>query len=442
LFVGQEQVSFSTLPSFFDNHIEPRNAVLRTFITASGQDYTVMPGGLTRIASQKDNYVVSNQSGGISKDTWVLAAETGATAAAVSPQPKRQPMTDTSAEPLTSRAADNLFWVGRYIERIEAATRLSRTVLQKRRETFQYKDSTDQQTLKILLSALTQVTGSYPGFVDCEPQMLEFPDAELIAVAIDKTRKGSLAANILAFQQSAFNIRDFWSPDTWRCIDRIQYQWQQCVSTPNLSVEHLNNYLNDLITGLVAFTGLTSENMTREATWVMIDGGRRLERALVLITLLRATLVFQHDDTVQNQLLEAILVSTDSLTIYQRRYRSFIQFPRLLELLLLDETHPRSITYQLSQLSTHLSNLPRAAKNNQLCEEERLILKAYTDLRLGNVQELAQLSTNQYYYADLDQLLASSANLLGRLSEVISENYFSHSQTSQMVLLNTPEDEL
>ncbi|MDD5632873.1 MAG: circularly permuted type 2 ATP-grasp protein, partial [Methylococcales bacterium] len=75
LFIGQEQVSFSTLPSFIDNHIEPRNAVIRSFVVASGNDYTVMPGGLTRIAPQKNNFIVSNQAGGISKDTWVLATE-------------------------------------------------------------------------------------------------------------------------------------------------------------------------------------------------------------------------------------------------------------------------------------------------------------------------------------------------------------------------------
>jgi len=140
--------------------------------------------------------------------------------------------------------------------------------------------------------------------------------------------------------------------------------------------------------------------------------------------------------------LEAVLVSTDSLTIYQRRYRSFIQLPLVLELLLLDETHPRSVAYQLHQLSIHLGSLPRGIGKSRLSEEERLILKAYTDLRLSNVLDLTQTKENEGIYTDLESLLSKTSDLLWRIAEVIAEAYFSHSQTSQLMILNTPEDEL
>jgi uncharacterized alpha-E superfamily protein len=136
------------------------------------------------------------------------------------------------------------------------------------------------------------------------------------------------------------------------------------------------------------------------------------------------------------------LVSTDSLTIYQRRYRSFIQLPMVLELLLLDESHPRSLAYQLYQLSAHIGALPRTISQSHLSEEERLILKAYTDLRLCNVLELTQINDNEGIYTDFDRVLLSTADLLRRLAEVIAEAYFSHSQTSQLMILNAPEDEL
>jgi uncharacterized alpha-E superfamily protein len=182
--------------------------------------------------------------------------------------------------------------------------------------------------------------------------------------------------------------------------------------------------------------------MTREAAWLMLDSGRRLERALTLIALLRPTLTLRHEDTLQSQVLEAVLVSTDSLTIYQRRYRSYIQLPLVLELLLLDESHPRSLAYQLGQLSIHISALPRIKGNRQLSEEEQLILKAYTDVRLCKMQELTQADENEAIYSKLEQLLSTTTDVLWRLAEVIAEAYFSHSQTSQLIVLNTPEDEL
>ncbi len=441
LFVGQEQVSFSTLPAFIDHQIEPRNAVLRSFVVASGDGYEVMPGGLTRVARQKDNFIVSNQAGGISKDTWVLASEPDK-AVSLWTQPRRNQLINAVTEPLTSRAADNLFWVGRHLERTEAVTRLLRTVLQKSRETLEFKDPVDNECLKVLLRTLTQVTGTYPGFVKCDDQLLKTPEIELLSLVKDSNRHGSLSSNIQAFFQAAFSIRDFWSQDTWRSVDNIQRRWQQRIINTDLKIEQLQNNLDDLITGIVAFTGLTNESMTREAAWLMLDSGRRLERALALIALLRSTLALRHEDALQNQVLEAVLVSTDSLIIYQRRYRSYIQLPLVLELLLLDETHPRSVAYQLHNLSIHVSALPKGKGKSHLSEEERLILKAYTSLRLCNLRELTQVNEDEGIYTDFELLLSNITDLLWRLAEVIAESYFSHYQTSQLMVLNATEDEL
>jgi uncharacterized circularly permuted ATP-grasp superfamily protein/uncharacterized alpha-E superfamily protein len=440
-FIGQEQVSFSTLPAFIDHHIEPRNAVLRNFVVACGNEYVVMPGGLTRVARQKNNFIVSNQAGGISKDTWVLADEPDKPVS-IWTQPRRNQLIEPVYEPLTSRAADNLFWVGRHLERVKTTARLLRTVLRKLRETQEFKDVVDNECLQVLLRTLTQVSGTYPGFVKCDAQLLKLPQQELLSLAKDSHRKGTLTANIQAFVQAAFNIRDLWSQDTWRSVDNIQRRWQQRVINNEINVEQLQNNLDDLITGIVAFTGLTSESMTREAAWLMLDSGRRLERALTLIALLRSTLSSRHEDGLQSQVLEAVLVSTDSLTIYQRRYRSYIQLPLVLELLLFDESHPRSLAYQLSQLSNHIGELPRTKAKRHLSEEECLILKAYTDLRLCKVLELTQVNENDGIYVNLEQVLSAMTDLLWRLADVIAEAYFSHSQTSQLIMSNAPEDEL
>jgi uncharacterized circularly permuted ATP-grasp superfamily protein/uncharacterized alpha-E superfamily protein len=441
LFIGQERVSFSTLPAFIDHQIEPRNAVLRNFVVACGDDYEVMPGGLTRVARQKDNFVVSNQAGGISKDTWVLASEPDKPVSLWT-QPKRNQLIDAVTEPLTSRAADNLFWVGRHLERTEAVTRLLRSVLTKFRVSSESNDPIDKDCLNVLLRTLTQVTGTYPGFINGDEVLLNRPVPELLSLVKDSYRKGSLTANIQGFFQAAFSIRDLWSQDTWRSVDNIQRRWHQRIISNEINIEYLPSHLDDLITGIVAFTGLTSESMTREAAWLMMDSGRRLERALALIALMRATLALKNGDILQNQVLEAVLVSTDSLTIYQRRYRSYIQLPLVLELLLLDETHPRSVAYQLHQLSIHISALPRVKMTSQLSKEERLILKAYTDLRLCNVFELTQASEEEGIYTEFEQLLANTTDLLWRLAESIADAYFSHSQTSQLIIHKTTEDEL
>jgi len=440
-YVGQELVSFSTIPAFIDRHIEPRFAVLRSFVVASGDDYQVMPGGLTRVARQQDDFIVSNQAGGVSKDTWVLADEPDKQVSLWS-SPSRGVVLAAVTEPLTSRAADNLFWVGRHLERIKAATRLMRLILVKLSEDQERKDPLDSQCLGVLLRAMTQVTVTYPGFIKGDASVLTEPQDELLALARDSHRAGTLATSIQDFFQTAYSIRDVWSQDTWRCVDSIQRRWQQRVVNSDCDLEQLQKPLDDLITNFVAFIGLTTESMTREAGWLMLDCGRRLERALALVALLRATLVQRHETALQNQLLEAVLISTDSLSIYRRRYRSFIQLPMVLELLLMDEAHPRSLAYQLHQLSAHISALPRERGKRQLSEEERLILRAYTDLRLLKVMELVKVDDDAGVYSKLESVLSAMTERLWELYEVFAQAYFSHSQVPQVMAPTQPEDEL
>lgn len=440
-YVGQELVSFSTVPAFTDRQIEPRFAVLRSFVVASGDDYQVMPGGLTRVARRPDDFIVSNQAGGISKDTWVLADEPDQQVSLWS-LPGRDIVLSAVTEPLTSRAADNLFWVGRHLERITAATHLLRIILLKLSENQEPKDPADSRCLNVLLGALTQVTGTYPGFIRGNTSLLKDLQQEVLALAKNAHRAGTLAASIQAFFQTAYSIRDVWSQDTWRCVDNIHRRWQQRVVNGDCDLEQLQKPLDDLITNFVAFIGLTTESMTREAGWLMLDSGRRLERALALVSLLRATLVQRHEITPQNQLLEAVLITTDSLSIYRRRYRSFIQLPMVLELLLLDESHPRSLAYQLHQLSVHIAALPRERGNRQLSEEERLILRAYTDLRLLKVLELVKVDDDTGVYTELENVLSAMTEKLWQLYDVIAQAYFSHSQAPQVMTPIQPEDEL
>ena len=207
--------------------------MLRNFVVANGDDYQVMPGGLTRVAREKDDCIVSNQAGGISKDTWVLTRSqpTGneEKPASRTTQPINNLIIDAVSEPLTSRAADNLFWVGRHLERTEAEARLLRTVLLKLREASEFNDATDSACLSVLLRALTHVTGTYPGFIKSGEQHLKNPEADLLALAKDNHRAGSLMTNIHNFSQSAFSIRDLWSQDTWRSIDAIQRRGQRSI---------------------------------------------------------------------------------------------------------------------------------------------------------------------------------------------------------------------
>jgi uncharacterized alpha-E superfamily protein len=421
-------VSFSTAPSLVDGWVEPRHAVLRSFLVAAEEGYVAMPGGLTRIAPQAGELVVSNRAGGLSKDAWVLSHEP-VEYVSLWRQPSSGQALQFDVEPLPSRAADNLFWAGRYVERAEGTARLLRAIFLLRRELRDANGDQIKPHIDSLLRALTHVTGTYPGFVDEEAEArLAKPGPELHALLQEASRPGSLASTLQAFGQVAMTVRDHWPTEVWRIIDAIQQDWMADEEAPGLGHYRTQDRLDHLIMQLVAFSGLTAESMTREAGWLLLDIGRRLERALGLIALLRATLVPGMDDAAKRQLMETVLVICDSLNTFRRRYQSYMHLPTVLELVLMDCHHPRSLAYQLETLQRHVAELPRTQTSYRLGDDERVILEAYTDLRLADSAALSKIEVGEGYCTRLEELLSAQAESLWRLSDVITSHYFSHSQ--------------
>ncbi len=433
LYIGQEMVSFSTAPSLVDGWVEPRHAILRSFLVAGDEGYIAMPGGLTRIGSQEGELVVSSRAGGLSKDAWVLSQEP-VRYVSLWRQPDPGQVLPLRAEPLPSRAADNLFWAGRYVERAEGTARLLRAICLLRREERDAGGGIPKPYLNSLLRSLTHVTGTYPGFVGKGAEKhLRKPRTELHSLLLDGERSGSLASTLQSFGQVAMTVRDHWPAEVWRVIDSIKQEWEENDELPGPGNYRTEDRLDHLIMQLVAFSGLCAESMPREPGWVLLDIGRRLERALGLISLLRATLVPQMEGSAQRQLMETILVICDSLNTFRRRYRSYMHLPTVLELILMDQNHPRSLAYQLDSLQRHIAELPRSRVSQRLGEDERCILQSSTELRLADAAQLSRIDEGEGICKDLDELLARQTESLWQFSDVMTSTYFSHSQPPQQL---------
>jgi uncharacterized circularly permuted ATP-grasp superfamily protein/uncharacterized alpha-E superfamily protein len=441
LYIGQEMISSSTAPSLVDGLIEPRHAILRAFLVAGRDRYLALPGGLTRIAPDEGELVVSNKSGGGSKDTWVLSREP-VRYVSLWRQPRRDQVLPFRAEPLPSRAADNLFWAGRYVERAEGSARLLRAILALRREQRDADRALMIPYQHSLLRALTHVTATYPGFVgEGSAALLANPRGELHALLQDVNRVGSLASVLQSFSQVAMTVRDHWPNEIWRVIEGIQLEWFDD-ETPGPLYHRMQDRLDHLIMELVAFSGLAAESIPREEGWLLLELGRRLERGLGLIALLRATLVPYLDEAVQRQLLETVLTICDSLNTFRRRYRSYMHLPTVLDLLLMDREHPRSLAYQLDRLQQHIGKLPRDRRQERFGADERCILDACSRLHLAEVGKLAQLDEAEGGYTVLDALLEQEGESLWRLSEIVTGAYFSHAQTVRQLTPQLQDEEL
>jgi uncharacterized circularly permuted ATP-grasp superfamily protein/uncharacterized alpha-E superfamily protein len=419
-FVGQERVSLSTAPTLVDGRLEPRPMVLRAFLAADADGYAAMPGGLARVAPTHDSSVVSNQSGGIGKDVWVLAPEAERDTGLLIPAGRPLPLA-RSGDEVPGRVADNLFWVGRYAERAEAGARLIREVL---RRTLDDAAAYDPQ-LPLLLRAVTTLTATFPGFVGAgADERLAAPTAELRAVLFDLRRAGSLRFNVAALLRAGRAVRDRFSSDTWRVISDLEREFAE----PH-SLDGALDLLDRVLLLLAAFGGLSADSMSRGQRWRFLEIGRRLERALSGVALLRVFCPPGADARAVPW--ETLLGIADASITYRRRYRATADPGAVLDLLIDDETNPRSVLYQLLQIALLLEGLTGSGAAAEPPNEATLVREA-----LAAVRDSAAPDAPQARRIDslLDTMLASVQERLGALSNHLARDYFSRGAQAQQLV--------
>ncbi|MEO6313825.1 MAG: circularly permuted type 2 ATP-grasp protein [Chitinophagaceae bacterium] len=432
IYVGQEKIKFSSTPSLVTGKVEPRNALFRSFLVSSNEGYIAMTGGLTRTTANPGNFIISNQQGGISKDTWIISPEPGRILN-VRKELERNYMS-THSGALPSHTAENLFWVGRYTERVLGNARFLRTVMQFIAEGNNLLADNETQSEQNLLMALTHFTNTYPGFTaGDDDEKFKYPWKELRDTLFNEKRPNSLSANLLLFKKAVYSVRDHWSTDTWRVLRSIEEEWANVDAAPATGHHRMLSALDNLITSMVAFIGLNRESISREQGWVMLDTGRKMEQSLLLITMLLSSLVKKHDDQTAYDLQEAILVSNESLVNYRYKYRAHIQLPLVLDLMLLDPNNPRSLIYQLDRLKAYLSQLPKSQSAHTLAEHERLVLEAYTLLKLADKDALAICDIDTSRYENLHTFLSAMHALLLAIPGAVSKIYFKHATTQKQL---------
>jgi len=433
--VGQETIELASTPTLTANGLEARRTILRAFAVARNDSYTALPGGLTRVAGAgviaegaqgpRGSFRISNQAGAISKDTWVLASEpeklsgfwlgTGPPVAAVDPEVS-----------MPSRAAENLFWLGRYAERAESMARLVRAAHDRRDFQGQSANPAGSECLAVLLSAITRVSSTYPGFIgEGAGARLAAPGAELFALVVDEDRPGTIAYAVDHMLGSARAVRDQLSTDTWIVVGTIDREIRELRTSDPERPMVAQHTLGRIMQGLLALSGLAAESMVRDPGWRFMDAGRRIERGLQLAALLRATVTVERSTATDSLLLESVLIAAESIITYRRRYRSHAQLETLLDLLVLDTDNPRSLAYQLDQLAADVRLMPRLDRAPRLTEPQRLVLETSTALGLADTTLLARPEADGTR-VELDEFFSNLLELLTRTADAIDGDHFAH----------------
>ncbi|HEY2843993.1 MAG TPA: circularly permuted type 2 ATP-grasp protein, partial [Bryobacteraceae bacterium] len=334
-YVAQEQVTLSTAPVWDHGHVYSRSLVLRTYVLNTGSGWVAMPGGLVRVAGA-EGPVVSMQRGGRSKDAWVLSDAPVDTFSMLRPRGQAVQLQRAPAD-LPSLAADHLYWLGRYAERSECIARLLRCLMTRVRRA----NDADRPGLFRLHACFDSQHSILPK--DRPPSARDLED-ELISLMSDRERADSLASTLAEVQRVGGNLRERLSAD----LSRLVVALAESAHTEQymLFVEY-SAVLNGCLELLSAFTGMERENITRGPGWLFMNLGRRVERAMYSVRQLREMIA--HLDEDNWPLLEYLLEVADSSMTYRSRYFTTLQPVAVLDVLMADETNPRSLNFQVAQ---------------------------------------------------------------------------------------------
>ncbi len=420
-FVAQERVARSSTPIWKDNAVAIAHAALRTFTVRHGDSYEAMPGALVRVSGSAGPMELAISAGDGSKDAWILSNGPVENISLL-PTASDDAELRRNSPQLPSRVADNLFWLGRHLDRAEMSARLLRVIVDRLSGERDADEIPEMPALIRVLAAAGQIEPDYAikGLDGLLPEL----EQRLPAALFDMTESHSLRSTVTEIARLASTVRDRLSHDTWRAFDRVDEQFLPPLQQAVIPLDEALTSLNQLVIDLAVCSGLINDGMVRGPAWRFLDIGRRIERAEFTSNLMREILM--SDEAPPPSVLDAVLEVMDLKMTYRARYLANLRLLPVVDLLIADETNPRSLISQMVQLSQHLDQLPVDRKRVGLTEEKKTALAALHQLQILDLDDLLNEDTGGGPAA-LADFLKSHSDTVKRLAASISGKYLVHS---------------
>ncbi|MFI5015725.1 MAG: circularly permuted type 2 ATP-grasp protein [Hyphomicrobiales bacterium] len=397
-YVGQEVVKLSTTPFWEDGRLTPRPFTLRVFAAATYAGWKVMPGGFCRISDRSDARAFSMGEGVRSADVWVLG-DKPVEMVTLLPESEAVKVRRLMGN-LPSRAADNLFWLGRYLERAEATLRLIRCLCGRSIETDSISRGTRPtvERLQRLLIAWGAAPKREKGEAATPVASVALHSAEDYGSAVSLSREALRTASA---------IRERLSPDAWRLVVTLEARLDIGNAPLPPEIEAFER-ADQALRSIAALSGLMHENINRVAGWRFLDMGRRIERG---INTCRFARLFAAPDATADD-LDVVLDLIDSQITYRSRYRAGVALAPARDMVVLDPYNPRSVAFQVGQIDAHLADLPELRTDGILEAPRRMSTSLHSDLTVEAAEAL-----------DNSKLLAIEQRLM-RLADGVAARYF------------------
>lgn len=422
-FVAQELVKLSRAPAWTGGHrrkLLTRAMGLRVYAAITPEGYSVLPGGLARVAGMDNTRILTMQKGGSSKDTWVPSDGPVSTFSLLQNTLRVSDLIGETGT-LSSRLAENLFWFGRYGERCDAVARLARLALSRLSEGRRTERA---GALSVMLD-LAVGAGLIEGEVSATP--LAKAELDLFRAVLDRRADSGLAANLQRLTWCATQAREHLSLDHWHALKRLSAEIESARGRVS-DVSALLEFLDEALTTFVSLSGFAMDNMTRDMGWRLHIVGRRLERLDNLSGRLARFLrrYAEVAGALHRELaVEALLELCDSIITYRTRYRAQPELLPAMHLLTMDDANPHALAFQARMLCNYLKTFETDGVELGVAELDQAFgaVQAFPWAHLESLCPEPQRREAVLQLADLlDQLARAGRHLSDRLAM----RFFSH----------------
>ncbi|MBL8554971.1 MAG: circularly permuted type 2 ATP-grasp protein [Phenylobacterium sp.] len=390
-FVGQEVAQLSTMPVLRNGRLEPTPFVLRVFCAATPEGLRVMPGGFCRTSDGADVRAVFMGEGARTTDVWIVDDKPVERMTLI--QAGEDVKVRRILGHLPSRAADNLFWLGRYLERTEATARMVRALcssvmdsessLHGRGQTF--------EALREILVDWGALKGDGGLAADAAKNSLQ-----------DASAWGSVINLVRSAKRTASGMRERLSADFWGLLVDLEADLAGGAGSIHNEAEALEQVENAL-RHLAGLSGLAQENMNRVAGWRFLDMGRRIERGANTCQFVRT---LAHDEASIDD-LDLLLDLNDSQITYRARYIIGLALNPVRDLVMLDPFNTRSVAFQVQALKEHIAVLPTLQEDGIAEAPSRILLPLAAELETEDASALFADNVTRY-----EETLFSLANAI------------------------------
>jgi uncharacterized circularly permuted ATP-grasp superfamily protein/uncharacterized alpha-E superfamily protein len=419
-YVAQEMINLSQAPTWSRQHerrLLARPVGLRAYAVVNADGgYSVMPGGLARVATGASTRIISMQRGGASKDAWVLTNGPVSEFTLLKPSIGVRDLVRSGSN-LSSRVVENLFWLGRYSERFDDSARMLRVALSRVVEAGGEKTPAVASAMEL---ALRLGVLPKPGE---DTEIKEGSEHALLEAIYDPAQPGSLAGNIRSLMWSATHVRERLSLDHWHSLNRLQRD-QQAAMKKHPTLTEAIAFLDRVLGVSSSLTGFAMDNMTRDDGWRFLIIGRRLERLSFLAQTVAHFLSMPASRGPGS--LEWLLELTDSIITYRSRYSRLPELLPVIDLLVFDDSNPHGVVFQASVLARYLERMARELG----ADFEGDLAGALARLRAFNLEKLEHLQFSNCRECEPCEALAVLLRELDQaavqLSDWLGMRYFTH----------------